>query len=255
MRPSVPGRTACIAVALALLFAGCASGPAHGPEPVIEPAPSARQTEAVKPGEPEQTAVAEEKQEAPAEEPEAEPVAEAQEPKDGGETTEAEAPASSEQSPEIAAEPASPPATAPTEPAEYQVTTALYSQTFSELERRILDWNALIARKDYDSWYANLSRAYVKERGSPAYLAEVSRSKVLRDRGIELKSLRDYFLNVVVPARVDAGLSRIEFVDEREVKAYADVGGAPTILYYVVKEDGVWKIGTEDECRTASRTE
>jgi hypothetical protein len=135
----------------------------------------------------------------------------------------------------------------PVQAAEVVVTEEVYAKTFDELEARIKEWSAIIARKDYDTWYANLSRAYVAERGSATYLAELSKNQKLREKGISLKSLRDYFLYVVVPARFEAALDRIEFVSRTKVKAYADIGGEPAILYYVVREDDVWKIGTSAE--------
>ena len=223
MRPSVPGYSAILAAALALLIACCSGRPVAVPETYFEPATTERTTEAEQPGVCEQSAEVHIEPEAPAAESTTEPVAE--------------------------------PSEAEIAPAVYPSVEDIYSRTFDELKSRILEWDALIARKDYDRWYSSLSRAYIAEREKPRYLAEVSRSQRLRDKGIALKSLRDYFLNVVVPARVDAGLDRIEFVDEGEVKAYAVMGGEPAILYYVVKEDGVWKIGTGEECRTASRTE
>jgi hypothetical protein len=141
----------------------------------------------------------------------------------------------------------------PTEPApvdrpkEVTVSKEVYQKTFGEIEALIREWNGVIARKDYAKWHAALSRAYITDRGSEAYLAELSRNQKLRERGIVLKNLRDYFENVVVPARVDAGLDRIEFASETKVKAYANIGGDLAILFYVVREDGGWKIGTSEE--------
>jgi hypothetical protein len=135
----------------------------------------------------------------------------------------------------------------------FEVTEEVYTRTFEELEQRIREWNALIARKDYEGWYASLSKTFVMERGSAAYLAELSRNQKLKDLGIVLKTLKDYFNSVVVPARVDAALGKIEFVDESKVKAYALIGDEPAILYYVVREDGRWKIGTSSEMASDRR--
>jgi hypothetical protein len=139
------------------------------------------------------------------------------------------------------------------EPADepYVAPPDVYAVTFDELQQRIREWSAAIARKDYDMWYGSLSRSFLEERGNAEYLAELSGSRRLRDRSIVLRTLRDYFSDVVVPARVDAALDRIDFVGENAVKAYAEIGGDWAILYHVVREDGVWKIGTSCEQDTA----
>ena len=153
-----------------------------------------------------------------------------------------------EEPPPVVETPIETPVETPVETAAaFEVTEEVYTRTFEELEQRIREWNTLIAHKDYDGWYAALSTTYVKERGSTAYLAELSRNPRLKDLGVVLKTLRDYFTSVVVPARVDAALGKIEFVDESKVKAYAVIGGEPAILFYVVREDGRWKIGTSSE--------
>ena len=123
----------------------------------------------------------------------------------------------------------------------------MYDRTFRELEELIRKWNDLISRRDYQAWYSYLSTAYVKEKSSPAYLAALSRMQKLKSAGIVLRSLKDYFLYVVVPSRTDAALDKIAFVNENKVKAYALIDGEPVILFYVVRENGHWKIGTSKE--------
>jgi hypothetical protein len=216
-------KLAAFAALGAFLLLGCASKPIPIPVAVTEvkQEPRVEQKEAPPPDKPpveekkvEEVKVAEEpKKEVPLPEPEKKPE---------------------EKPPEV-------------KPAEIVVSKEIYLKTFDELEARIKQWNAIIARKDFDSWNAALSQAYVAERGSAAYLAELSRNQKLRDHGVALTTLKDYFLYVVVPARVDAALDRISFVNEDKVKAYANLGGDPAILFYVVREGGVWKIGTSGE--------
>ena len=66
---------------------------------------------------------------------------------------------------------------------------------------------------------------------------------MLRKNGIVLKSLRDYFNNVVVRSHLQAVLDDIQFLDETHVKAIALVQGTPVILYYLVRVNGQWKVG------------
>lgn len=216
-------KRAALAVLGTFLLLGCASKPTPVPETVTE----------VK----EEPQVTMEEAPPPDKQPAAEePVEEIQV---------AEDPKKEEPPPEPEKQPETPP---PEEKAaEIVVSAEVYVRTFDELEARIRQWNETIARKDYDSWKAALSRDYVAQRGAPTYLAELSRNPKLREYGVSLKTLKDYFVYVVVPARVDAALDRISFVNENRVKAYANLGGDPAILFYVVREDGVWKIGTSGE--------
>jgi hypothetical protein len=213
------GRPALLVAATALLSVGCASKQAVVEEPPVETEPAPTLTVA-----PEVEVAAPEEQ-PPAEEPVQEPQVE-------------------QPPPEPEPQPEPPPQE---KPETFQVTEEVYSKTFEELEALIREWNATIARKDYDTWHASLSRAYIAERGSADYLAELSRNQKLREKGLALTTLKDYFLYVVVPARVDAALDKISFVNENKVKAYANVGGDLAILFYVVREDGRWKIGTSGD--------
>lgn len=130
---------------------------------------------------------------------------------------------------------------------DFEVTQEVYERTFDELKRLIVHWNDLIARRNYDAWYGNLSRSYIAERGSAEYLGQLSRMQKLKNVKIVLGDLEDYFNYVVVPSRTDAELDKIAFVNENKVKAYATIDGEAAILFYVVREDGRWKIGTSEE--------
>ena len=101
----------------------------------------------------------------------------------------------------------------------------------------------LVSTGDYDGWLSYLTEEYVASRSSTAFLADASKAPVLKKNGIVLKSLKDYFNNVVVQSHLQATLDDIQFIDETHVKAIALVQGTPVILYYLVHEDGRWKVG------------
>ena len=230
--------TACLMAGLHAVLLSCAGAPV-APEPPVHPTevavvqPETKEVPQAKPEPEERPAQTPEEPEQPAEEG----SGAAGQP---GEKPPAEEPPAEEP-------PAEEPPDENEKPQEYAVTEEVYSKTFEELESLIREWSAVIARKDYDRWYASLSRAYIAERGSVEYLTELSRKQKLKDANIQLRNLKDYFNNVVVPARVDAARDRIAFVSENKVKAYADIGGEPAILYHVVREDGEWKIGIAGE--------
>ena len=46
-------------------------------------------------------------------------------------------------------------------------------------------------------------------------------------------------------SHLQATLDDIQFLDATHVKAIALVQGTPVILYYLVREDGRWKVGLQ----------
>ncbi len=101
----------------------------------------------------------------------------------------------------------------------------------------------LISAGDYEGWLSNLTEDFVASRSSAVFLSDASKAPILKKNGIVLTSLRDYFNNVVVQSHLQATLDDIQFLDETHVKAIARVQGTPVILYYLVHENGRWKVG------------
>jgi len=141
--------------------------------------------------------------------------------------------------------PAATPDSAPATPSEgaFVASGELYRTTFREVQDVVAAITRIIAAGDYDGWQSYLTVDYAASRSSAGFLADASNSGVLKKNGIVLKSLRDYFDNVVVRSHLQATLDDIQFLDETHVKALALVQGTPVILYYLVQENGRWKIG------------
>ena len=142
---------------------------------------------------------------------------------------------------------------APAAPAEFIATEELYRKTFTEVQDVVSALTKIITAGDYEQWLTYLTESYVKVTGSQQFLAEASRSGVLKKSGIVLHDLKDYFENVVVRSRMQATLDDITFVDETHVKAITIVQGTEVILYYLVREDGRWKVGIMDHAQTEDR--
>lgn len=119
----------------------------------------------------------------------------------------------------------------------------LYRTTFRDVQDVVASITRIISSGDYDGWLSYLTAEYVASRSSKEFLSDASTAAVLKKNGIVLKSLRDYFNNVVVRSHLQATLDDIQFLDETHVKALALVQGTPVILYYLVNEKGRWKIG------------
>ena len=133
--------------------------------------------------------------------------------------------------------------TKPPATGEFVASEELYLKTFREVQDVIAAITRIIAAGDYDGWKDYLTEEYIQSRSSAGFLADASNAGVLKKNGIVLKSLRDYFDNVVVRSRLQATLDDIQFLDETHVKAIGLVQGTPVILYYLVREDSRWKIG------------
>lgn len=119
----------------------------------------------------------------------------------------------------------------------------LYRTTFREVQEVVAALTRIISSGDYDGWLSYLTEEFVDSRSSAAFLADASKAPILKKNGIVLKSLRDYFNNVVVQSHLQATLDDIQFLDETHVKAIARVQGTAVILYYLVHEGGRWKVG------------
>jgi hypothetical protein len=129
------------------------------------------------------------------------------------------------------------------QPAPFVVTKEVYSRTFEEVERFVVNLTQIIQRRDYDTWVTYLSAEYIRRISDPQYLQQQSEQPLLKQNNIRLNTLRDYFEHVVVPSRAAATIDDIEFIDENHVKAITAVRNTRAVLYLLVREDGGWKIG------------
>ena len=139
-------------------------------------------------------------------------------------------------------EPEAEPQPEPTGPAPIEVSEAVYSQTFAEVEGVIEELNDIIHRGDYRRWRSYLTERYIETMSSPATLAELSQSPILRRNDIVLRDLGDYFRYVVGPSRSQSRLDDLVFYSDSVVEALTERDGAMYLLYRLRKVDGQWKI-------------
>jgi hypothetical protein len=140
-------------------------------------------------------------------------------------------------------EPTVEPAVEPPPAETFVATEELYKKTFDEVQAVIDALTTYIAQADYESWLGYLTEEYVASRSSAEFLGDASKSAVLKKSSIVLKSLKDYFTQVVVQSHLQASLSEIQFMDATHVKAMTRIQDTPVILYYLVRENGGWKVG------------
>ena len=145
-----------------------------------------------------------------------------------------------EPEPEPAVEPA--PVVETVNEGDYEVSQELYDKTHGEIEELIDKLNQVISSRDYEGWLIHLSQQYKDKYSSTEKLNEINQYPQLKDNGIVLHNLNDYFDWVVVPSRSRAVLQDIVFVDENRVIAYSSYSGKRARLYELEKINGVWKV-------------
>lgn len=125
------------------------------------------------------------------------------------------------------------------------ITPEVKRDTMEEVKSFINVVNQVIRQKDYTVWRGYLTPEYSTFYSSPAVLAEMSESAVLKRQGIKLESLQDYFLYVVYPSRQSVRVDDIEFTSPTQVKAVTITpSGDRQVYYYLEKVGESWKIGT-----------
>jgi hypothetical protein len=149
--------------------------------------------------------------------------------------------------PLVPQEPPPPPPTepGPPEPApkpEFSVTTEVYNRTFDEIRAVIDELNRHIAGGEYEGWLEHLTQNYVRETSRPEFLDKWRDDPELKQRGIVLRTLKDFFVYRVVPTRTTAKLDEIEFVDDEHVYAFTVLRGEKYLLYSLVKTAEGWKV-------------
>ena len=103
--------------------------------------------------------------------------------------------------------------------------------------------NDIIKAEKYDEWLTYLTAEYREEMSSDETLRRISEEPVLKKYNIKLRSLKDYFIYVVVPSRSNARLDELVFLGENTVKAIMVIKGTPVILYSLTRRGDTWKIG------------
>ena len=129
------------------------------------------------------------------------------------------------------------------EPEPIQVSKEVFNQTFTEVEALIKNLNGLIKARDYSGWTRYLSADYIKRMSEAENLRQMSQSATLQKNNIVLKSLNDYFINVVVPSRANLRLDDLVFLSENVVEAIMIVGNRRVTVYRLIKIDNQWMIG------------
>ena len=157
--------------------------------------------------------------------------------------------------PAVVAEQPAPPQPAVFDPA--RVSEEMFEATKLEVQALIEDLNGIIRARNYDAWTEHLSASYFETISSQAFLGERAEELYRRDLAVAaslgrearlvqrraMRTPRDYFDHVVVPARQNDRVDDISFTSNDEVVAHTvDSRGNRLILYNLERIDGKWKI-------------
>lgn len=121
------------------------------------------------------------------------------------------------------------------------ITKETFKNTKTELETVVNDLNRVTFSRDYSRWLTFLSEDYLKTFSDPAVLAEVSAN--LPIKGVQLKSIKDYFNYVFVPSRQNMRVDDIQFVSPTRVYVIMEISpNNPAAIYIIEKFGEQWKL-------------
>lgn len=110
-------------------------------------------------------------------------------------------------------------------------------EIFLYIEKIILEGN-------FEKWYQSISNDYKKFLENEANLKQISKtSPYLKNRNIELKTAKDYFIHVVKASREEGPLKfhDCEMIDKNRVKVIC-FDKEDKLIYNFIFEDNIWKI-------------
>ncbi len=173
-------------------------------------------------------------------------VAPAPEPETEAPTQETEDPAPEEQTVSEIPQPQAPQKTA--EDLEYERSvggTDISRNTFEDDKAAILriirELSRIMKTLDYKSWVTYLDQESIDYWSRPTNLRKAQAR--LPIKGLQLKTLDDYFKYVFVPARMGREVTEIRYISPSYIKAVQVTEEDKDIVYYYFnKMDGTWKI-------------
>lgn len=102
----------------------------------------------------------------------------------------------------------------------------------------------IIAKADYEKWYESISNNYKNFLNDPLNLKNFTNSSdYLKNRKIELKNPKDYFIYVVIPSRENGLLkySDCKLITTNHVKVIC-FDKNDKLIYDFIYENNLWRI-------------
>ncbi|HKL85024.1 MAG TPA: hypothetical protein VJ861_01680 [Treponemataceae bacterium] len=122
-----------------------------------------------------------------------------------------------------------------------KITKETFNSTKTEIGLVVEDLNKITVTRDYQKWLLYLSPGYKEYYSSPIVLKEVSES--LPIKGVQLKTLKDYFNFVFVPSRQNMRVDDIKFVSPTRVYVIMEIApNSPAAIYILEKAKDRWSL-------------
>jgi hypothetical protein len=120
------------------------------------------------------------------------------------------------------------------------ITQEEFDTAKADIQKLVEELNRIIRAQNYNTWLTYLSVEYRNRINSRDFWNEINTYPGVR---VRINSARDYFNYVVVPSRTNDHVDDIEFISQREVRAYT-LGnqGQRLVLYDLEYINNRWMI-------------
>lgn len=125
------------------------------------------------------------------------------------------------------------------------VGTTVSKDSFQEDKKGIMETiselDEIIKNKDYNGWLKYISPKSKEYWSNPKNLANVANR--LPVKGIKIRSMKDYFLYVFIPARTNSKVEEIRYISTTLIKA-VEPKEKEDIIYYIFEKSlsGDWQL-------------
>lgn len=122
-----------------------------------------------------------------------------------------------------------------------KVTRSEFADDKTAIINIINNLSTVISTQNYQEWQKYIDQESKDYYSNPANLRAAQ--KKLPNKTIQLKGLRDYFINVFIPSRQRSSVDEIRYISRTNIKAVQVKPDLSTIVYYYfVKIDGKWYV-------------
>ena len=121
-----------------------------------------------------------------------------------------------------------------------KISMETYEMDKKIILQKIAELNTIMKDKNYKSWLNYIEQSSINYWSMKSNLSTVS--KQLPVKGLNLKTLEDYFKYVFIPSRMGRRIDEIRYLSSTSIKA-VQVRNDETIVYYYFKKiDGEWLV-------------
>lgn len=121
-----------------------------------------------------------------------------------------------------------------------QISMETYEMDKKIILQKIAELNTIMKDKNYKSWLNYIEQSSINYWSMKSNLSTIS--KQLPVKGLNLKTLEDYFKSVFIPSRMGRRIDEIRYISSTSIKA-VQVRNDETIVYYNFKKiDDDWLV-------------